>query len=244
MPKIIQLSFLDGKPCTKCKEWKPLSSFNRNGRYLRSWCVECNRQYKAALRDRTRDKINARRRVYYAENSATIRGKQKAAYDADPEKYRARSNRFREKYHEKANFWARRNHHRHRDERRQRSRAYYEAHKPRAAEYRRRWVEQNRARYRANLRRAKGRRRDQAAGATYRECDWVAMREWFGNVCLCCGQSLPLQADHVIALARGGTNTIENLQPLCGPCNRHKATKSTDYRDPTSLAAFLESINH
>ncbi len=52
----------------------------------------------------------------------------------------------------------------------------------------------------------------------------------FDNVCLRCGKSRPLVADHVIPLARGGRNDITNIQPLCARCNGIKSDKSTDYR--------------
>jgi 5-methylcytosine-specific restriction endonuclease McrA len=40
-----------------------------------------------------------------------------------------------------------------------------------------------------------------------------------------------LSPDHVVPLSRGGTNTIENIQPLCPPCNRWKRDKSIDFRN-------------
>lgn len=45
-----------------------------------------------------------------------------------------------------------------------------------------------------------------------------------GGRCQGCGSTSELQFDHVIALAHGGGNTEANLQVLCGPCNRRKAT--------------------
>lgn len=88
---IVQLNMFDGKVCTKCKEWKLNTAFNSrpdNGK-LRPWCVECNRKYKFKLRDRKRDDVNKNRREYYRLNRQDIRSKQKAAYDADPVKFRA-----------------------------------------------------------------------------------------------------------------------------------------------------------
>ncbi len=43
-----------------------------------------------------------------------------------------------------------------------------------------------------------------------------------GGRCVACGASFDLQYDHVIPLALGGADTVENLQILCAPCNREK----------------------
>lgn len=43
-----------------------------------------------------------------------------------------------------------------------------------------------------------------------------------GGACRGCGSNTELQYDHVIPLAMGGGSTEDNLQILCGPCNRRK----------------------
>lgn len=43
-----------------------------------------------------------------------------------------------------------------------------------------------------------------------------------GGRCRHCGAHTELQFDHVIPLALGGSSDADNLQLLCGPCNRRK----------------------
>ena len=40
--------------------------------------------------------------------------------------------------------------------------------------------------------------------------------------CMKCGSRENLEIDHVVPLARGGSNRLENLQLLCRDCNRRK----------------------
>lgn len=40
--------------------------------------------------------------------------------------------------------------------------------------------------------------------------------------CRQCGSAQDLHYDHVIPWSRGGANTVNNIQLLCGPCNRRK----------------------
>lgn len=52
-----------------------------------------------------------------------------------------------------------------------------------------------------------------------------------GDSCLACGATENIQIDHVVPLALGGTNLIDNLQPLCISCNSSKGARScVDYR--------------
>ena len=43
-----------------------------------------------------------------------------------------------------------------------------------------------------------------------------------GGACRSCASKTELQFDHMIPLAHGGGSTEDNLQILCGPCNRRK----------------------
>ncbi|WP_416405027.1 HNH endonuclease [Arthrobacter sp. LFS091] len=42
-----------------------------------------------------------------------------------------------------------------------------------------------------------------------------------------CGSWSELQFDHIIPLAMGGSNNVEILQILCGPCKRSKSAGPT-----------------
>lgn len=43
--------------------------------------------------------------------------------------------------------------------------------------------------------------------------------------CRQCGSAQELHYDHVIPWSRGGANTVNNIQLLCGPCNRAKGAE-------------------
>jgi len=68
------------------------------------------------------------------------------------------------------------------------------------------------------------------AEGKYTAEEWRKLCERYDNKCLCCGEVKPLTVDHVIPLSKGGTNYIENIQPLCKSCNCKKSTKTIDFR--------------
>ena len=64
----------------------------------------------------------------------------------------------------------------------------------------------------------------------FTDAEWKALCAQYDFLCLCCGEEKPLTQDHIIPLSKGGSDTIDNIQPLCKPCNSRKGAKTTDYR--------------
>lgn len=69
------------------------------------------------------------------------------------------------------------------------------------------------------------RSREMNAKGSFTEEEWKNLKIKFNNKCAICGLERKLTIDHIIPLAKNGTNYIDNIQPLCMPCNSKKSTK-------------------
>jgi 5-methylcytosine-specific restriction endonuclease McrA len=69
--------------------------------------------------------------------------------------------------------------------------------------------------------------------------EWLDLLEASGGVCLACGTTEEISVDHIIPLSLGGSNHIENIQPLCVACNCDKGTTDQDYRERSPPASPL-----
>jgi 5-methylcytosine-specific restriction endonuclease McrA len=71
-----------------------------------------------------------------------------------------------------------------------------------------------------------------AAAGACTEAEWQEIVARADNRCLRCGASgtdVPLTKDHIVPLAKGGTNCASNLQPLCRVCNSWKGNREIDF---------------
>jgi hypothetical protein len=215
------------KKCARCGENKffwNYYKYSRNKDGLHSYCKQCVLEKTRLRYKETPDKVKA-----------TIRRWSKS----HPENNRERSRKYALAHPEKIKMY-RQNH---LDQERENRKAWYQANKEKTKEYARQYKLDNEERLKDAARlwrkenpekiRAKAHRRRarlQGNGGNYTPGEWKDLCSKYNNKCLCCGKSKKLTPDHVIPLSAGGTNNIENIQPLCLSCNCRKGTKHIDYR--------------
>ena len=68
----------------------------------------------------------------------------------------------------------------------------------------------------------------QGTTTQWRNLRAACFRVW-GRSCLMCGDRAT-DVDHIIELAAGGTNTIDNVQPLCKDCHKAKTARFNSTR--------------
>ncbi len=88
-----------------------------------------------------------------------------------------------------------------------------------------------------NISHLKSRRyaREKNAKGSHTLKEWDELKEKFNNKCACCGQQKKLTKDHIKPLSKGGSDFIENIQPLCRSCNSKKHNKFNIYENPGLL---------
>lgn len=74
--------------------------------------------------------------------------------------------------------------------------------------------------------------RKRAAEGSHTFREWQELKARYNWTCPACGKKEPeikLTLDHIIPLSKGGSDNIENIQPLCKYCNCRKHTSCTRY---------------
>ena len=68
--------------------------------------------------------------------------------------------------------------------------------------------------------------REANAQGSHTRSEWMRVKSDYRNRCAYCGISgVPMTKDHVVPLARGGSDYIENIVPACKTCNSRKHAK-------------------
>lgn len=205
------------KVCSKCGIEKPLDDFYRAKRGLygrRADCKQCKDKVSRLWllnTPRAQEGNRQRAKEYYWKNKEKVlpRVREYAAKNRDKilEKHR-------DYWHNKTDKKA------YNQKRSARRRERYQT-DPEFREQRKKD-----GRHSAKIRKA----RMKGAEGSYTQKEWEDLCRKYDYRCLCCGKKKKLTADHVIPISRGGTNTIDNIQPLCATCNSSKNDKTIDFR--------------
>jgi 5-methylcytosine-specific restriction endonuclease McrA len=189
---------------------------------------------KAAYRQANREKISKQRQQKRLENLEACRIKEVAYQKAHPEQAKIAWQKLNDKRRgnpecqAKNREWKRA--YLKTQQYRDTNKAYREANREMFRRIQKNQRQKNPA-YFASLT-AKRRSKVRQCGS-FSQKEWDALKSEYEYTCLCCLKREPkikFTVDHVVPIARGGSNTIENIQPLCMPCNAKKHDKIIDYR--------------
>lgn len=242
------------KTCTKCGEVKTRSEFHKKSSSrdgINSACKQCVsiRGKKYYLENKENILLNARshylknkdivldRNYQYRLNNKEKIAERKRQYALENIEHIAKYQRQYRKEHtleraEHQREWRRKNPERLAEH----SRKYRQLNKEKIAEAQRIHRQKNSeyyVQYRKNWREC-NREKINEYGHRYRarkyqngifEIREKFLKKLYSSSCIVCDSVDRIEADHVIPVSRGGTNSEGNLQPLCFSCNRSKGNK-------------------
>lgn len=236
---IVYQNSIAGKVCINPEcGWKPLSEFHPQrllgisvGDGYKSRCKDCFNAQKRAERATKPEKYKETARKYVDVNKEHIRNLKRKHQLENPEKYDEALLKYRETHREDINAKTRERRQQDLEHYRETGRNSYERH----AEERRKYSLEYFKLHPEKSVAATNRRRAQklASGGSHTEEEWQSLKDLYNFKCLRCEKQEPeikLTRDHVIPLTKGGTDSIDNVQPLCARCNSKKNNKHIDYR--------------
>lgn len=86
--------------------------------------------------------------------------------------------------------------------------------------------------YENNGRRNRRKDRIKVNGGFHSSGEWENLKAQYNWTCPSCKKQEPeikLTRDHIIPTLKGGSSNIENIQPLCRPCNSSKSIQTIRY---------------
>jgi 5-methylcytosine-specific restriction endonuclease McrA len=246
----------EGKTCTKCSEEKCHGAFytdkrakdgrtsscreciNAQRRLKRQEDIETSRAYHREYQRRHAEQYKEQARKRYQEDEEA-RKKKSAYYYANAERIKQQRKEHQQTHAQQIKAYRKKRYQEFADKFKEQKREYYQGNveliKTRKRKYRKANPELYAAGDKAKF--AKRRTRKALAGGEFTPQQWLMLKAKYSFSCLCCGRREPdiqLTVDHVIPLVKGGSNNIENIQPLCISCNSKKYDKTIDYRTGVS----------
>jgi 5-methylcytosine-specific restriction endonuclease McrA len=206
----------DSKICARCKQTKPVDSFARDKNRkdgLWPYCRQCCSEYKKARYAQDKESQAERRWAYREANRQREADRARRWYQENHERARIRAKEWRSnnKEHESV-----------------KKRAWYEKNKTEVKDRVRRNRLANPELDRAHTEKKRARKRN--APGSFTPADIQGILRTQNSLCAYCGRNIAdcYTVDHIIPLARGGSNWPSNLQLLCRSCNASKGARTHD----------------
>jgi 5-methylcytosine-specific restriction endonuclease McrA len=235
------------KVCPVCRIEKPFDSFHKNRTkkdLLAFMCKLCKVANDKSYASENKERLSIQGKIYRAENAERISLQRKNAYAEDPKKHNERTLAHYHANKEKINASTKIYREKNADAIRQRTRENYaansEVYRERQKANRLRDPEKHREKSRlyklanpdvvaAGNRKRKAMKK--GATGTHTACDVMSIFDGQRGLCANCKKKLfrsgakKFHVDHVMPLAKGGSNDKYNLQLLCPSCNLSKHSK-------------------
>lgn len=205
------------RTCTRCGESKPLEDFYCRADNLEGRATEC-KVCSSARNIRWREKNEEHCKEYdhtrYANNAEQSKEATRKWNKENKDKKAANAKRWKLLNPEKVKAS---------------SINYYEKHKKQRQVYERAWRQANADKLRERDHRRRAIKNNADGSFTKKEFSELCIKH--GNICVCCGEEKKMTIDHIVPLSKGGSNSIDNIQPLCLSCNSKKYVHTVDYRN-------------
>lgn len=223
------------KVCSKCREFRDDSCFVKDSSKKDGLYPSCKECYKSAYQENrqshivrsknwranNREKFLRKKRDYYGKNRDRLRLEMAQYHERNKEKEKQYRKNNSNRLNQKSSEWAANNP----IKRRETLRAWRRANPDKVY-----------------IQKANRRALEKGATGSISDSEWEALLVKYKRTCLGCMRSEPeikITMDHVFPLVLGGSNTIENAQPLCRSCNSRKGKKHVDYRADWNLTEAL-----
>jgi len=213
------------KVCIVCKVDKPLSEYHndRNKKDGKSSsCKPCATARAIKWAEENPDRVDKNKRNYYERNIENVKAAAKEWRSSNPEAAQKSVDKYQIKNREKLNQLSKQRYLKDREY----LLKYYEEYRSKNKQLCKVRVRRSQQKNPLRIRLQKYKRRDRVGDgkvSTKRVKELIVLQS---NRCVYCDtELLTYHVDHIRPLAKGGTNTDDNIQLLCPPCNRKKGIK-------------------
>lgn len=188
------------RTCSKCHGERPALMFHKG----QSKCKFCRSKENKEYRITRKEKIKQYKKEYKEKFPERVKASQKKYRDKHEDDFK----RYKRDFYLRHGYWADPGNT-----------------KERSRKYRREHPEIVKACY------LKYKEQKLRNGGKHTAKEWRKLVSYFEYKCVSCRlKPKKLEKDHVIPVSVGGSNSIENIQPLCRACNCKKRNNYIDYR--------------